>query len=168
MGLKSHMGWPAPHSAPKSLDFIRTPPYFRTRQVWFKAGKWPALNHAIFWGFPMHSDRHSRFCPTVRICVLILILTPLAAACYHRVQVDDPYITYRYARNLAEGRGFIYNPDERVLGTTAPLYAMLLALGGLATDDYPLLSSAVSGIALGGLALLIYRILALFKQPLTG
>ena len=33
---------------------------------------------------------------------------------------DDFYITYRYAWNLAAGRGFVFNPGERVFGTTAP------------------------------------------------
>ena len=39
---------------------------------------------------------------------------------------DDAYITFRYARNLASGYGFVYNIGERVLGTTAPFYAILL------------------------------------------
>ncbi len=41
--------------------------------------------------------------------------------------VDDAPITYRYAENLAGGRGFVYNPGERVLGTSTPLYTLLLA-----------------------------------------
>jgi hypothetical protein len=43
---------------------------------------------------------------------------------------DDAFITFRYARNLAEGLGLVYNPGaewEPVLGTTTPLYALLLA-----------------------------------------
>ncbi|MFB3854945.1 MAG: hypothetical protein ACE148_14130 [Vicinamibacterales bacterium] len=40
---------------------------------------------------------------------------------------DDAYITFRYARNLVEGQGFVYNPGERLLGTTTPGYALLLA-----------------------------------------
>ena len=31
---------------------------------------------------------------------------------------DDTYITFRYAINLAEGHGFVYNINEPVLGTT--------------------------------------------------
>jgi hypothetical protein len=57
---------------------------------------------------------------------------------------DDAYITYRYARNLAEGRGFVYNPGEPVLGTTTPLYTLVLALGAAATrQDVPTVSLAV-------------------------
>lgn len=43
---------------------------------------------------------------------------------------DDAFITYRYAQNLADGRGLVFNPGEPwepVLGTTTPLYALLLA-----------------------------------------
>jgi hypothetical protein len=41
--------------------------------------------------------------------------------------VDDAYITFRYARNIASGVGFVYNAGERVLGTTTPAYTLLLA-----------------------------------------
>lgn len=39
---------------------------------------------------------------------------------------DDAYITFRYARNIAEGHGFVYNAGEHVLGTTTPLWTLLL------------------------------------------
>ncbi|MBI5788512.1 MAG: hypothetical protein HZA78_06645 [Candidatus Schekmanbacteria bacterium] len=41
---------------------------------------------------------------------------------------DDAYITYRYVKNLLNGNGFVYNPGESVLGTTTPLYTMILAV----------------------------------------
>jgi len=63
--------------------------------------------------------------------------------------VDDAYITFRYARNLIEGHGFVYNPGERVLGTTTPLYTLLMA--GLAltsgSRDFPSLALAVNALA---------------------
>jgi hypothetical protein len=43
---------------------------------------------------------------------------------------DDAYITLRYAANLIKGWGFVFNAGERVLGTTSPLFALLLAAGG--------------------------------------
>ena len=106
--------------------------------------------------------------PEMRVLMLVLLLTPPAVVSYHQVQTDDPYITYRYARNLIEGRGFVYNAGEQVLGTTAPLYALVLALGGGMTNNYPLLSSILSGIGLAALSLLIYRILALLREALAG
>lgn len=41
--------------------------------------------------------------------------------------IDDAYITFRYAQNLLAGHGFAYNPGEAVLGTTTPLYTLLMA-----------------------------------------
>lgn len=46
---------------------------------------------------------------------------------------DDAFITLRYAENFAAGLGLVYNPGaawEPVLGTTTPLYALLLGLVG--------------------------------------
>lgn len=44
--------------------------------------------------------------------------------------IDDAYITYRYVRNLLSGNGFVFNPGEHILGTTTPLYTLLLTLIG--------------------------------------
>jgi len=52
--------------------------------------------------------------------------------------VDDAWITYRYAENLAGGRGFVYNVGERILGTTTPLYTLLLAAAGRLGLSVPL------------------------------
>ncbi len=41
---------------------------------------------------------------------------------------DDAYITFRYARNLAAGAGFTYNPPAHVLGTSSPLFALLMVV----------------------------------------
>ncbi len=41
---------------------------------------------------------------------------------------DDAYITFRYAENLAAGKGFVYNPGDKILGTTSPSYTFLLSL----------------------------------------
>jgi arabinofuranosyltransferase len=40
---------------------------------------------------------------------------------------EDFYITLRYAENIAHGHGFVYNPGQQVLGTTNPLYTLILA-----------------------------------------
>ena len=44
-------------------------------------------------------------------------------------QIDDAYISYRYARNLVEGHGLVFNPGERVEGFTNLLWTLLVALG---------------------------------------
>jgi hypothetical protein len=57
---------------------------------------------------------------------------------------DDPYITFRYAQNLLAGRGFVYNVGQRILSTTAPLYAVALAGLGAIWEDLPAVSNALS------------------------
>ena len=39
--------------------------------------------------------------------------------------MDDAYISFRYARNLAEGLGFVYNAGERIEGYTNFLWVFL-------------------------------------------
>ena len=67
---------------------------------------------------------------------------------------DDPYITYRYASNLAQGAGFVYNAGERILSTTTPLYTLILAIAGLIGAPIPIASNLIAclSLALGGLA----------------
>lgn len=45
------------------------------------------------------------------------------------ILLDDAMITFRVAENLAYGRGFVYNPGERVQVTTTPLYTLILVPG---------------------------------------
>jgi hypothetical protein len=42
---------------------------------------------------------------------------------------DDTFIHLQYARNLSTGRGFVFNPGERVYGCTSPLWVTLIADG---------------------------------------
>jgi arabinofuranosyltransferase len=53
----------------------------------------------------------------------------LAHAARLWLMCDDAYITFRYARSLAEGLGPVYNVGERVEGYTSPLWMLLLAIG---------------------------------------
>jgi hypothetical protein len=43
--------------------------------------------------------------------------------------LDDSWIHLHFARNIAEGGGFSYNPGVPVAGSTAPLWTLLLAAG---------------------------------------
>lgn len=74
--------------------------------------------------------------------------------------IDDAFITFRYARNLVAGLGFVYNPGEHVLGTTTPLYTLLLA--GLArllgTGAYPDLALILNALLEGLSVVLLYRL----------
>jgi hypothetical protein len=69
---------------------------------------------------------------------------------------DDIYVTYRYAWNLAHGRGFTFNPGERVFGLTDPGVGLLLALVHRLTGlSIPLLGTVLSALALFGVAALL-------------
>ncbi|MFC1584436.1 hypothetical protein ACFL5V_02695 [Fibrobacterota bacterium] len=51
--------------------------------------------------------------------------------------VDDVFIHFRYAENLAAGLGAVFNPGERVEGYSSPLWVLLLsALSRLPGDLY--------------------------------
>jgi hypothetical protein len=81
---------------------------------------------------------------------------------------DDPYITYRYAANIANGTGFVYNSGERVLSTTTPLYALLLACGDWLGVSVPLLSNTLGciGLAIGGL--IFWRLGQVWQTSVVG
>jgi arabinofuranosyltransferase len=72
----------------------------------------------------------------------------LAAAFFLHVRFfnDDSLITIRYAENLAHGNGLTYNPGEKSLGTTTPLWALLLA-GVAATGLSTIAAATWIGIA---------------------
>ena len=61
--------------------------------------------------------------------------------------VDDAPITYRYAERLAGGQGFTYNNDEFILGTSTPLYTLLLASARLLGIAIPQMSSVVNFVS---------------------
>lgn len=76
---------------------------------------------------------------------------------------DDNFITYRYARNLAEHGQLAYNLGEKVLGTSAPGYALLL--GGLTWAsgggiDPTVWGSLLAALALAAVCLVLWRLLA--------
>lgn len=60
--------------------------------------------------------------------LLLGLIVLFYAWLYQDFAQDDAFITYRYARNLAQGYGFVYNLHEPVLGTTTPFYSLVLAL----------------------------------------
>ena len=63
--------------------------------------------------------------------------------------IDDAFITFRYARNLVHGIGFVFNAGQHVLGTTTPLYTLLLAslAWPLRIENYPWLALLVNALA---------------------
>jgi hypothetical protein len=99
--------------------------------------------------------QHSRW--MVVLCALAG-LTLTATLLSRAVVNDDPFITYRYARNVASGAGFVYNPGEPILSTTAPLYGFLLAVLAILKIDPPVASLVIGSIATFAGSALLYRL----------
>jgi hypothetical protein len=68
-------------------------------------------------------------------------------------QVDDAFIVYRYARSLAHGDGFVFNPGERVEGVTCFLWTLALAPFSAARIPLPRIAPVLTAIA--GLSCLV-------------
>lgn len=93
------------------------------------------------------------------ITVLVVCLACVGVSNFGQ-SFDDAYITYRYALNLARGNGFVYNIGERHLGTTSPLFTLLLALGGLFYPSIPFWGWLFSILALGACAWFAFLLLS--------
>jgi hypothetical protein len=66
------------------------------------------------------------------IAVLLRVALVLAAPGF---AAEDAFITYRYSERIASGQGFTFNDGERVLGTTTPLWTLILVLPSLLPSD---------------------------------
>ncbi len=81
---------------------------------------------------------------------------------------DDPYITYRYAGNLAKGNGFVYNTGERLQATTTPLFTLLLALAAKAGAEIPFTARLLGALSLAAGGLLLFALGRAWEAPLAG
>jgi hypothetical protein len=96
------------------------------------------------------------------IPVLIIALAIIARLIPGARTIDDAFITFRYAQNLLAGSGLVFNPGEQVLGTTTPLYALIMAglalpFGGV-NAPFPSLALMVNALADAATCLLLWQI----------
>lgn len=105
-----------------------------------------------------------------RIVFEVLVLGAIVFALRSIVCIftDDALITLRYARNLAEGLGLVYNPGERVYGTTSPGYALLLAVPFLLRIDPFACVFALDVFAATGIAWLLLAVGRELDRPAWG
>jgi len=100
-----------------------------------------------------------RLAPVAAVALAVALAWPL-----RDYVTDDTFIHLQYARNLAAGEGFAFNPGERVYGTTSPLWVLLLAnamaLGMDGLLAAKLLGALATLAALALWALLVRRTLA--------
>lgn len=68
---------------------------------------------------------------TIRLSRLLLLVPALAVVAHalwlYNHPFEDAFISFRYARNLAAGLGFVYNPGQVVEGFTSLSWVVLLA-----------------------------------------
>lgn len=72
---------------------------------------------------------------------------------------DDSFITLRYAKNIANGHGIVYNIGERVEGCTSLLWTFFTALFAIVTDNL-LPVSRLFGL-LAGIAIILISVMLL-------
>jgi arabinofuranosyltransferase len=95
------------------------------------------------------------------LAVLVIAVAACALLAWNmRFVCDDAYISWRYSRHLAEGRGLVWNPGARVEGYTNFVWTVLsgvpLALG-LNIEQ----AMEVVGVALFTASLVLFRCVAL-------
>ena len=71
--------------------------------------------------------------------------------------LDDSWIYATYAKNLALGRGYVFNPGEHVAGATGPLYVFILALLYQVFHDVVLPAKFLGIICLAASAIIVSR-----------
>ncbi|MAS36604.1 MAG: hypothetical protein CL610_21545 [Anaerolineaceae bacterium] len=95
------------------------------------------------------------------LLALVIIVALVAHVLPAPRTIDDAFITFRYSRNLVEGEGFVYNPGVRTLGTTTPLYTVLMAGMSLVTggQDFPWYALTINAIAAAATAAFLFLLL---------
>ncbi|MEA3341301.1 MAG: hypothetical protein U9R15_15160, partial [Chloroflexota bacterium] len=60
--------------------------------------------------------------------------------------LDDAWIHFQFARNLARGDGLSFNPGQPTSGSTAPLWTLLLAGVYFVSGDFPIAGQTLSAV----------------------
>jgi len=100
--------------------------------------------------------------------VILLAISILTIFLFFKFSTEDSYITYRYAQNFADGKGFFYNPGEEFLGTTAPFYGLILALFGSLGFSIPSIGGILSVLSLSLAVFFLYLLTLKKGYPLVG
>ena len=74
-------------------------------------------------------------CLPVALILVGLVLCGFGYSIYHEFFHDDAYISLRYAHNLLDGQGLVWNAGERVEGYSNFLWVLLVSVLGLIGFD---------------------------------
>ncbi len=89
----------------------------------------------------------------------------LCAVLYYRqiflgLHYDDSFITYRYAVNFSEGKGFIFNEGERINSASSLLFTLILAgIHFMGFANLQIASSAIGLLSSFGSIYIVYSII---------
>ncbi|HEY6867691.1 MAG TPA: hypothetical protein VI792_10565, partial [Candidatus Eisenbacteria bacterium] len=96
---------------------------------------------------------------TAAAATIALLFMASLLAIFRAYLVDDSFITFRFARNLAEGHGVTWNPGEPPVEGYSNFLWMILSAGALRAGLDPLLVARLLAIASDLLAALaVYRL----------
>ncbi len=102
--------------------------------------------------------------PRRRAAVLAVLCLTVAAAAFSTLYIgqgywlDDSFISFRYARNMIEGHGLVYNVGDPVEGYTNFLWTLVAALGLLLGIEPIHFTQAVSVLAQAATLWALYEI----------
>jgi hypothetical protein len=86
------------------------------------------------------------------------------------IVMDDTFISFRYAANLADGKGLVFNLGERVEGYTNFLWTVLLAVCNFVGLDMVMASKILAALAAIGTLSILYllgsKIFAFEQRPM--
>jgi hypothetical protein len=88
-----------------------------------------------------------------RLVLLLALVAYVGHVLWYDFFSDDGFIALRYAKNLIEGHGLVFNPGERVEGFTSLLWVLMLAGAGALGIDL-LVCARIAGVAFGALAII--------------
>ncbi|HTY07695.1 MAG TPA: hypothetical protein VMF29_00890, partial [Candidatus Edwardsbacteria bacterium] len=93
--------------------------------------------------------------------ILLALAATLAAFFFGQVP-DRAYLAYRYARDLATGRGLVYNFGQPAFlsGSVSAPYALLLGVAMLIVPDVPSLAALLGLAAIDASAVIVARLAA--------
>jgi hypothetical protein len=121
--------------------------------------------------------RFARLTPVDSGALLLLtVVTLYVGTTNGHYSYDDAYITYRMADNFSRGLGFVYNPGEWHLGSTAAFYGLLVGSlrwvlsvvspGG--APPIPAIGGLISALSLLATGWMLYAMGRNARAPLCG
>ena len=104
------------------------------------------------------------------LILLALVLATVLASAYGLCTQDDAFISFRYAQNLWEGHGLVFNSGEKVEGITNLLWTLFF-VPAFALNIDPVLFSIILGLlSLGSLimaSIQLGRIFSISSLPIA-